>query len=184
MAAQEKYLVVEDPSGKVSVGVNHEVQIQTDCSNKQIDGAEDTEMGLGSSAEMGQEYISTMLRNSHLTVVARRVRGIVTMEPRGGGYKTYGIGAQICAFMLLMSSIVNVSVHKRVLDILYVIFACFTFMAIRYDVGCLSRCQLVLNASFSMSMIVPVALNHEWGVMTHQVGCVLLCFYCLLTKES
>lgn len=175
----ERYSIVEDPDGGVSVAVNHEIKVQSsELSNS-------PQCSVGGDNEIGHSHrAATFLGDSRILIRSRQGRvDIELSHQQEQRRQTYGIGVQICAFVLLMSSAVHVSVHKRLVDILSVIFSSLTLMAVRYDVGFLSKCQFAIHASFAMGIIIPLALYHNWGQVVYQLGCMSLCIFCLMLKR-
>lgn len=168
----ERYSIVEDPDGAVSVAVNVEVKPQPCAlSNPRYSHVRDNEM---------QHRPATILGDSPILMLSRR-RG--NFEPaQSQELKTYGLTLQMCAFILLLSAVVNVCVHKRLIDIINVVLTCFTSLAIRYDLGCLSKCQLLSHGTFAVGTTIPLALNSDIGQVVYQLGCMSLCIYCLMTK--
>lgn len=172
----DRYCIVEDPDGHVSVAVNHEVKVQPSVlanSPQCLD------------IDMGHRHrAATVLGDSSVVILSRR--GRVDMLPRQQEQEQRqrpGIGMQVCAFVLVMCSVVNVSVHKEIIDIISVILSCFTLLAIRYDVGFLSKCQLAIHASFAMGVIIILAIIYNWGRVAYQVGCMSLCIFCLMSRK-
>ena len=176
----ERYSIVEDPDGGVSVAVNHEIQVQSsELSNS-------PQCSVGGDIEMGHSHrAATVLGDSRILIRSRQGRvDIELIHQEEQRRQTYGIGVQMCAFVLLMSSVVNVSVYKRLVDILSVIFSSLTLMAVRYDVGFVSKCQFAIHGSFAMGVIIPLALYHNWGQVLYQLGCMSLCIFCLILKST
>ena len=135
---------------------------------------------------MGHRHrAATVLGDSRILIRSRQGRVDIELSHQQEQRKqTYGIGVQMCAFVLLMSSVVNVSVHKRLVDILSVIFSSLTLMAVRYDVGFVSKCQFAIHGWFAMWVIIPLALCHNWGQVVYQFGCMSLCIFCLILKST
>lgn len=172
---KDRYYIVEDPDGGVSVAVNHEVKVKTSISpNSSSGGVVGVEMGSQAATVLGDSRILMVRRQNEVEISRQQEE-----RPRA-----YGIGVEICAYMFLMSSVVNVCVHKRLIDILNVVFSSLTSLAIRYDFGNLSKFQLAIHGSFAVGSIVPLALINYWGQVIHQIGCLVLCMYCLMNRTE
>lgn len=175
---KDRYYIVEDPNGGVSVAVNHEVKVKNSISpNPSSGGVVGVEMGSqGSQA-------ATVSGDSHILMV-RRQNEVEISRQQEERPRAYRIGVEICAYMFLLSSVVNVCVHKRLIDILNVVFSSLTSLAIRYDCGILSKFQLAIHGSFAVGSIVPLALINYWGQVIHQIGCFVLCMCCLMKSRT
>ena len=167
--AEERYIIIDEPDGSVAVGFNEEVKAPPPpppplpppfAPSDNTAYAEILRISPGRTRRMS-------LRRRLSDESAARCK----------------IVSQLCAFLLLLSSVANVALHQRVFDILNVIFICFTIVAITYDSISSRMYMLVHLLLATLSIPYFVAYLQLWGQAGHQVGCVVLCAFVMRWRE-
>lgn len=167
-----RYVIVEYPDGDVSIAVNHEVKPDVSLHSQTTSCEEDGE-GDNFSTTDAQTFLEWGMRST------RGIHGAVDDDD------TCKPVALVFACIFFMTAMVNVYLHHRPIDIISVVLSFATFNAIRFDTGWMSRCELALHGTFSMSVIPPLAVYHHWGQVGYQAGCASLCFaYLFATRET
>ena len=163
----ERYVVVDEPDGSVAVAFNEEVKPPPPLPN---------------TVEIEQEqqsFVTEILR------ISRRVeRQRATSHRLSDQAVTRAkLLSNFFAAVLLFSAVANLALHRRIYDILNVIFMSFTIAAIRYD-SLVSRMFITMHAVLSIMGIAYFAVRLYWGQVGYLLGCIVLCTFVLTWRNE
>ena len=165
----ERYLRVDEPDGTVSVAFNEEVKA--------------VQVEISSTPPPDQPPIPHQI----LEVVSR-----TPSTGRMPWYSTDRIvrstdGRKIIplflTFILLVAAIANVSIHRRVVDILNVILMSITLVAVAVD-SLASRLFIITHA-LVLTFIIAYLITYmdHWGQVGYLFGSLFLCIFILRCTE-
>lgn len=94
----------------------------------------------------------------------------------------YPPGSKTLSILLWTAALINLSFHRRSIDIFNFCLISFTALAL-HSTYSVSSAQLLLHGLCSSLMFIPFCVLGMWGQAVYQIGCASLCAHAYMNKH-